>query len=120
MTNAVLTAVEAPGALDAYAVAADAGEVKWNGHQAGYLTRGKKSVKRGDLRETVEFDVLILQGIPPVEINPGEQAKGDTLIIEDRRMGVVAKRFRVVAIDVRAVGSSVDSTRLELDDERLV
>lgn len=126
-TNATLTAINSAGATDRHGDVASEGDLKWSGMLRGYLTRRKKSVTVGDpraeggqRRERLEVDVLVLHGRLPIAVTTGDQSVGDTIVVIDHRMGDVEKRFRVVGVDVRAIGSPVDSARLELADERTV
>lgn len=127
-TNATLTAINSAGARDRHGDVADEGALKWSGTRRGYLTRRTRSVSVGDARadggqrrERVKVDVLVLRGRLPISVEPGDQSAGDTIVVVDHRSGEdVEKRFRVVGVDMRAVGSAVDSATLELADERAV
>lgn len=122
-TNAVLVSVNGPGRVDGRGDEVAAGDSAWEGRQPGYLTRKKMltrvgSASQGSDATMVEMDVLVLEGTPPVALIAGDQAGGQTILVEDRRTTPVTKRYRIVSFDVRAAGTPVDSTRIVLADER--
>lgn len=121
VVNAVLTEVRAHAGVNAYGKVAegDDGDLRWSGTRTAYLTRVKKSVKRGEIRETIWVDMLYVRGTLPIELTPGAQAEADTVVIHDNRPPAAIKRFRVVGVEVKAAGTPVDSVAIELADPRV-
>lgn len=118
-TNAALVEIARPGPLQGNG---DPGEpvVVWSGAAGGYLKRIRRQAISGGVNVEVKRDTFTLLnsvGAPVLE-----QAGGDweayTVVIEDRRTSVRARRrFTVRGMENRAAGTPVDSIRLELDSE---
>lgn len=119
--NAVLTAIKAPGTPDDYGDVATAGTAVWTGSVPCYLRRTRRRVMSAGAMTLLNADQLFVRrttGAPVLEI-AGDQLQGTTVSVTDNRTGTpVSRSFRVVAVDNRAGGTSVDAVRLELDDER--
>ena len=120
-SNAVILALNAAGTPDGYGDVPAEGVVSWEGRQDAYLKRVRRRLVSGGQLVDDYRDMLIVQ-TPAVSLTqavPGDDVAGSTVLVEDlRNPTAVLRRFRVVAVDHRAVGSPVDSLRLELDDEQ--
>jgi hypothetical protein len=123
--NATLLEVRGPGALDAHGDPDPTGTVLWSGRARGYLKRARKQGQKTSLRSattteradpglTDTFTILRTALARAVEqAGPGWEAT--TVLIEDQRATPpVTRRFTVQGMENRAVGSIVDSVRLEL------
>lgn len=120
LTNATLTQVRGPGAVDRSGQRTGEGAIVWSGRRAAYLRRtSKMATVNGNLNK-IEFDQLVLQGHVPTAINPGSQANGSIItIVDSRDTPAVTRKFRVVEVTKSAVGSRADSVRIELAEERV-
>lgn len=120
--NATLLDISAPGALDKYRKATGVGAVQWSGRAPVALKSTHRRVVSAGNVTRVEIDVLIIRrvtGVPVTAIVAGDEGKGSTVLVEDRRGPAPVKvRYRVVATENRSAGTSLDSARLELADER--
>lgn len=121
VTNAILTAITGPGSPDDYGDPG-AGGALWQGRAAGYLKRVSKTIVSGGREVRVRrdiFTILATAGAPVLEV-AGADWEATTVTIEDRRGSTpVTRSFRVGAMENRAAGTSLDSVRLELDDETI-
>ena len=129
IANAYVTALSQPGPPDVNGDVTAPGDDAWLGRCPAYLRRvrsrvlAQSQVVGGQHMEwsTVYRDMLIVQAPPPALLAavPGDDAQGWTVVVEDRRAtAATTSRFRVVTADHRAMGSRVDSLRLELADEQ--
>lgn len=120
VTNAVLLAINGPGSPDRYG---DPGgpSVLWTGRAPGYLKRTRRTVVSGGEQIDVRRDVFIIlrtAGAPVSEV-AGPDWEATTVTIEDLRdTAPVTRTFNVTQMENRAAGTSVDSVRLELDNEK--
>lgn len=116
--NATLTAINGPGAPDAYGDTTDGSEL-WTGEARGYLTRIARTVVSSGEQLFIKQDIFAL---PRTESAPILEAAGPdwtatSITIEDRRdpAGAVTRTFRVKAMEDRAAGTILDHIRLELE-----
>jgi hypothetical protein len=131
--NCTVLELRGPGAKDGYGQVADGatGALIWSGRAPATMRTVRRSKKEeaqsggsasGERTTRIEVDQLIIRRLAGVSIDSivvGEQAKGTTVLVEDRRTGTtVTKRRRVVGVDNRAAGTNVDAIRLDLADER--
>ena len=132
LANAYITTLTEPGAPDRNGDVTAAGADAWIGRCPAYLRRVRTRVLSQSQATTgqqyVEWatayrDMLVVQSPPQQLLSavPGDDAQGWTVVVEDRRpVAQRTSRFRVVTVDHRAVGSRVDSLRLELSDEQAI
>lgn len=116
--NSVLTAVYGPGAVDDYGKNTGDGPALWSGRMGAYLHRAWKSESLNGQYGRREIDELVVRGHLPIELVIGAQAMASRLEIVDNRDTPVIRTFRAVSIQKTAIGSPVDSVRIELADER--
>lgn len=131
--NCVVLELRGPGTEDGYGQVADeaTGPLIWSGRAPATIRTVRRQQKTqsntsqaasGERTTRVEADMLVIRrlaGVPFDQLAVGEQAKGTTVLVEDRRTGTTqTTRRRVVALDNRAGGLAVDAIRLELADER--
>lgn len=118
LTNAVLTAIEAPGAPDAYGDPTSTGTAVWAGRASAYLKRSRRSLVSGGQQMVVRTDILYVLDVDSPSnalAAAGASWEACTITIQDLRTGTpVARRFQVSAAEHRAAGTTVDSARLEL------
>jgi hypothetical protein len=117
-TNALLLEVRAPGAIDRTG-AVGVGTVLWTGRAGGYLKRQRAQTKRSGEEDKGRMDTFtILRSQAPVLEQAGPNWKATTILVEDHRgQTPVQRHFTVQGMEDRAVGSIVDSVRLELSNE---
>lgn len=119
MTNATLEEIAKPGPLQGNG---DPGEPVsvWKGHARGYLKRIRRMAISGGVNVQVKRDVFVIlnsAGAPAIE-HAGTDWEAHTVVIADQRTGQVKRRrYAVRGMENRAIGSPVDSIRLELDPE---
>lgn len=119
-SNSILAAVNTPGVPDKSGDVDQPGDPMWVGQAPGYLKRPRRTTLSAGQQIDVKQDILYLPIRPgvPTKVGPGAQWNGATVVIDDLRgAAAVRKRFTVKHEDLRAVGSDVDSLRLELSYE---
>lgn len=117
--NSTLTAVHAHGAVDSYDGTGTEGTLVWEGTAPGCLTRVRQTRQTDGVERKGATDrFVILSRDAPAGMTPGPDWEASTVTIRDERGPTPVERtFRVLGLDHRAAGLSVDSTRLELDRE---
>lgn len=124
LSNAVLTGISTPGALDSHGRPTSSSTV-WTGEATGYLKRIHRAVPmhRGsqsgvptgaEIVKTDVFWILGGAGAPPAEVAGADWEGSTVTIIDQRTSPPVTRTFRVVGMENRAIGSPVDNVRLEL------
>lgn len=119
LMNATLTEVTGPGTVDRSGERTAEGATVWEGRLRVYLRRGSKMVTVNGNMNKVEFDQLVVKGHLPFSTDIGSQKNGSVLtVLDQRERTAVERKFRAVAVQRMAVGSPVDSVRIELAEER--
>lgn len=117
VTNAVLMAVNGPGAVDRSGKrTGDAGELLWSGTLRCYLRRASRMETTNGNLNRVNFDQLVIHGRAPAQVNIGGDVAGYVVTVEDHRGDRTARKFRVDGVERLAVGSVADSIRLDLTE----
>lgn len=121
LSNAMILSVAPPGTPGPGGDVTTPGADAWRGRVPAMLTRRRTRMVSGGQQVSVFRDMLAVQRPPQplLSVVPGDDTAGWTVLVEDRRAVVpVTRRFRLALVDHRAAGLSVDSLRLELDDEQ--
>lgn len=124
MSNAVLTGISTPAALDSHGRPTSSSSV-WTGKAPGYLKRVHRAVpmRRGsqsgvptgaEIVKTDVFWILGGAGAPSAEVAGADWEGSTVTIIDQRTSPPVTRTFRVVGMENRVIGSPVDNVRLEL------
>lgn len=113
LANATLTLITGPPAVDGYGNTADGGlQPLWTGRARGYLKRAKRSSQSNDVERsgaTDTFTILDSAGAPAVA---RAAASWDA-----SRVTIDNVVFRVLGMEHRQAGTTVDSVKLNLDRE---
>lgn len=123
LDNAVLLAIYEPGTPDDHGDITDPGTEAWSGTTQGYLQRVRYEQDDAGASTRTEEITLTLRnpsGLPFAAIEPGEAARGYTVLVEDGRVTpATERRYLVKSVDYRAVGCIADSMRLNLSEENV-
>lgn len=125
-SNAVLIAVEGPGALSRSGDPTGAGAAIWTGRATGFLDR-REQVLEGDgakalnedreLRKREQTLTLYALDGAPLDIVGGPDATAETIVLEDLLTGTaVTRRWTISGHELNANGMDADYVSLIIDN----
>lgn len=118
--NAYLTAITGPASVGDYMQPTGPGSSLWTGSAPAYLKRARRgSQDQGVERKGATDTLFVLDtSLAPILEAAGRDDQATTVTVEDHRAATtVTRTFTVLGTEHRAVGTSVDSVRVDLDRE---
>ena len=118
--NCYLTAIVGPADVDDYMQPTGAGATLWTGRAPAYLKRARRGAQDQGMERKGATDTLFVldAALAPVLETAGRDDQATTVTVEDHRAATtVTRTFTVLGTEHRAVGTSVDSVRVDLDRE---
>lgn len=120
-TNATITTVSGPGAVDRYGDVASSTTL-WTGNVRGYLRRPRVSRTGTDREEDLKLDEFVIQGeaASPIlkSLAAGAEAESVTVTIrDDRKPTSATNTYKVKGLDILTANTVADSVRLTLRRE---